>query len=391
MTSLTDIPPSILQMVFTYLDQEPFMNLAWGSPEFATMANQTPCCFLVCLHTQTILSGGPKPEDRFHNIEIYQPSQSSCNEREKWMAALLEQKSCQWVKYVRSMSIRQCLEWYPPNVRSMNIELWIEREKCLPADNLPKTLRSLFLQEYDQPLYPRVLPPGLQILEFKHVFNQPLEVGVLPRTLQRLSLGDSFDQPLRPYVLPDSLQELDLGWEFNHPLEPNALPPNLRDLRFSTFYDQPIGLNVLPPKLQTLFIGDGFSLLLQPGVLPQSLLVLHWCLGETQDLTPDTVPQNLILLRLTTMVAPTGRLEYLPQSLRFLRLGPGMRNKLQPKMLPNNLEVLQVAFVGGMPPEFAARAKHAISGFDENDTAMKLLSQEYPDLPKRLERMRFFD
>lgn len=182
----------------------------------------------------------------------------------------------------------------PLHLKTLDLGLSFNRK--LHVGDLPLSLRVLVLRNsYKQPIAPGVLPPlleeltihgdcdftmrqlprQLRKLEVNH-FDQPLEVGDLPPTLLYLSLQCFFDQPIGPEVLPRTLSTLKVGYSFNQPIGHGVLPPGLTTLEFGWCFNQVIMPGVLPDSLKTVEFGALFNHPLPDGVLPRTLKKLTW-------------------------------------------------------------------------------------------------------------------
>ena len=75
---------------------------------------------------------------------------------------------------------------------------------------LPRYLKELVLDKYNQPLVPGMFPDTLIKLTLCN-FNRPLLPGVFPESLTDLRLGKKFNQPLVQDCFPGSLSRLHLG------------------------------------------------------------------------------------------------------------------------------------------------------------------------------------
>lgn len=101
-------------------------------------------------------------------------------------------------------------------------------------------------------LRPGILPTGLKVLEFCHVFNRPIVPGTLPYGLESLTLGDQFNQPLSVGIIPEALLSLSFGREFNSKIDEGALPRGLRTVSFGFSFNQKLDAGVLPSTVRTL-------------------------------------------------------------------------------------------------------------------------------------------
>ncbi|EFA77924.1 hypothetical protein PPL_08568 [Heterostelium album PN500] len=113
---------------------------------------------------------------------------------------------------------------------------------------LPKSIRSLTFNNFDEPLVKGSLHNSLEVLDFQD-FNQEILPGVLPDGLRKLTLN-SYQYEIQAGVLPCGLREFIL-----------------------TCYDFEIKAGVLPVGLLEFSLESSISYQydIQPGVLPLSL------------------------------------------------------------------------------------------------------------------------
>ena len=171
-----------------------------------------------------------------------------------------------------------------PHIRSMHTDS--------RPPSLPLGLQELGLgEDFDSPLEPGFLPPGLGML-YLGGYNRDLAPGTLPSGLKDLRTG-GFNRPFKAGDLPAGLLKLDLGGGFNKPLQLGVLPPGLLELSLGTCFAQPLLPGVLPASLLDLHLGMAFNQALQPGVLPSGLISLHTGYYFNKPLVPGILPAGL--------------------------------------------------------------------------------------------------
>ncbi|EFA75778.1 hypothetical protein PPL_10833 [Heterostelium album PN500] len=136
---------------------------------------------------------------------------------------------------------------------------------------LPKSIKSIIFNNFNEPLFKGSLPNTLEIINFEdRFFKQEILPGVLPVGLHKLYLNN-YQHLIQAGVLPVGLRVLSL-FKYQHEILPGILPVGLKRLSLS-FYGFEIKPGVLPDGLREFSFGSsfGFQYDIQPGVLPSSL------------------------------------------------------------------------------------------------------------------------
>ena len=220
--------------------------------------------------------------------------------------------------------------------------------------------------DYNQPLPPGALPPGLRLLHLCDSFNQPLSVGSIPDSVEFLQLGWSFNQVLQEGHLPASLKHLVIGKDFTSPLHsgvlpaglqrlhlggavayihPGALPPQLRQLSFGWRHTQPITPGLIPSSVTHVRLSDSYKLPLQAGSIPHG--VVHLDVGDAfnQPLPAGVLPPSLRELVLGERYDRPLDLGSLPHGLEVMlfREPSSFSHWLEPGVIPASVRLLSVA------------------------------------------------
>jgi len=125
---------------------------------------------------------------------------------------------------------------------------------------LPAGLKTLFHQNFNQPIEPGLLPDSLKTLVLERIVGR-LKHGSLPSNLTRLEISN-YNHVLQPGILPETLQQLSIG-EYCRRLNQHCLPTSLICLELPNFFGSfssvsPLKLGYLKvldlhPSVSTLF------------------------------------------------------------------------------------------------------------------------------------------
>lgn len=147
--------------------------------------------------------------------------------------------------------------------------------------------------------------------------------------------------------IPTTLKVLVLSEYFNEIIEKNVLPDSLEVLIFSSRYNRKIDKNILPPNLKVLIFGDDFSEEFEEGVLPDNLKVLKLGSKYKKVIKKNILPENLEILIMFNNVF----VEKYPHKLKKFVFKDiyyaGKNNVFNLNVLPENIEFLDLKFLGG--------------------------------------------
>jgi hypothetical protein len=214
-------------------------------------------------------------------------------------------------------------------------ELNINYNKIIKKDELPSSLKTLTLYNFNSSILEGVLPTSLTELTFDYMFNKSINKGVLPTSLIKLTFGDRFNKVINKLVLPSSLTELTFGTFYSK--------------TFGTFYskafggtfNQQIAEHVLPESLTKLTFGYRFNQIINENVLPTSLIILKFGIEYNQPIYENVLSSSLKELIFGWQFNQPINENVLPASLKEIRFGRYFNQPIKKNVIPLMLEKLK--------------------------------------------------
>eukprot|EP01132_Coremiostelium_polycephalum_P004653 gene4653-5812_t len=96
-------------------------------------------------------------------------------------------------------------------------------------------LHTLCISNYNDPIFPGMIPDSVRILNLGLSFNQPLVKGALPSQLEELILNTSYDQSMENTILPSTLKYLHFK---NHQEGLSDCNPNIQEIIVNLLIDR---------------------------------------------------------------------------------------------------------------------------------------------------------
>ena len=189
------------------------------------------------------------------------------------------------------------------------------------------------------------IPAETTVLKLGNRFKQPIRRGELPQGLKKLTLPNLYDHELEIGSLPEGLEELIFGREYCKDIRPGVLPKSLKILRVlgGHFDGKVIGLvtGSLPEGLEEFYFTCNSTYKIQPSILPRSLKIFHMTGYFNNVLVMNSLPDSLEELRIdidSQCIYPG----LFPSSIKILSIPRKIKDKLEPDVLPENLQVLDL-------------------------------------------------
>lgn len=194
-----------------------------------------------------------------------------------------------------------------------NRHLPVDQEGCLPEGLTHLTIRNLFKEEDHKRYFSE---NWTRAIGAETVFYYNLLPNLFPISLEYLDLGRKFNQDLQANFFPDNLKSLTF-FSFNKSLKRNILPAKLEYLDMGLAFNKELDAGVLPETLKTLKLGN-FGKDIRVGVLPANLEVLEFHFGYRKDFGEGALPENLKELIMSGYLLPGSR-KFVPHGCKLKR------------------------------------------------------------------------